>query len=134
MNGWQRLWVVVCILVAIPLMTMGELLVPSKEAITQKFDKQLSLERKYLDEIKEKRFDTDPTNQFLFGGTALQDTEARILDLETRYKSELDSLWFDKFKIRGIFVLLLLAICIGLYSVGLVIGWIYRGFRPKKAQ
>jgi len=115
-------------------MTMGELLVPSKEAITQKFDKQLSLERKYLDEIKEKRFDTDPTNQFLFGGTALQDTEARILDLETRYKSELDSLWFDKFKIRGIFVLLLLAICIGLYSVGLVIGWIYRGFRPKKAQ
>ena len=133
MNGWQRLWVVMCILIAIPLMTMGELLVPSKEAITQKFEKSLTEERKYLTEIKAKRFDTDPASQLFFGGTALQDTEARILDLETRYKSELDSLWLDKVKVRGIFVLLWLGACIGLYSLGSVVGWIVRGFRPTKA-
>jgi len=133
MNGWQRLWVVVCILVAIPLMTMGELLIPSKETIIHKFEKDLTTERNILSSIKEARLKHDTFIEDFISATP-QETEARILDLETRYKNELDSLWFDKFKIRGIIVAIWLAICIGLYSVGLVIGWIYRGFRPKKAQ
>lgn len=67
-----------------------------------------------------------------FGGTALQDTEERIRDLEKRHQSELNSLWVDQLQIRGVIAGVWFAICLSLYFCGWVIGWIAQGFRPKR--
>ncbi len=133
MNGWQRLWEVVSMIIGLSLMVVGERLVPSKESIALKFDKPLTEERQYLAEIKEKRFNTDAFSQDFFGGSALKDTEVRILDLETRHKSEFDSLWTDQLEIRGVIVGVWFGLCLGLYAIGATVGWVYRGFRPKAA-
>ncbi|MEB0149043.1 hypothetical protein [Pseudomonas sp. CCC2.2] len=132
MNGWQRLWLVVCILIAIPLTLMCESLVPSKEGIIQRFEKELTIERNTMSNIKEAKLHPESYLEDFLGGATLQGTEARILDLETRYKSELDSLWFDKVKVRGIWSAIWAVICITLYVMGWAIGWIGRGFRPKR--
>ncbi|MCK1794092.1 hypothetical protein [Pseudomonas violetae] len=131
MNGWQRLWVVVFVIVGLLLMVVGEKLVPSKETIAMKFDKPLEQERRFLAELKSKRFDTDAFSQDFFGGNALQDTEARIRDLETRRQSELDSLWTDQLKLRSVFVGVWFVFGLILYAIGATVGWVYRGFRPK---
>ena len=133
MNGWQRLWVVVSVIIGLLLMVVGERLVPSKESIALKFDKPLAAERQYLAEIKENRFNTDAFSQDFFGGSALNDTEVRILDLETRHKSELDLLWTDQLKIRGVIAGVWFGLCLGLYAIGSTVGWVHRGFRPKAA-
>lgn len=52
MNGWQRLWGVVSVIIGLLLMVVGERLVPSNESIALKFDKPLAEERQYLAEIK----------------------------------------------------------------------------------
>lgn len=132
MNGWQRLWVVAFVIVGVLLMLVGERLVPSNESIALKFDKPLAQERKYLAEIKEKRFNTDAFSQDFFGGSALKDTEARILLMETHYKAELDSLWTDQIKIRGVIVGVWFGVGVMLYAMGATVGWVYRGFRPKR--
>ena len=131
MNGWQRLWVVMCVLVGISLMLIGEMFVPTQESITQKFEKPLALERKFLNEIQQKNFSQDPFNESFFGSTALQDTEARIFDLESRQQHEMSSLWGDQLKIRGIIASAWLVICVALYLCGSVIGWVYRGFKSS---
>ena len=132
MNGWQRLWVVMCVLVGISLMLIGEMFVPTQESITQKFEKPLALEHKFLNEIQQKNFSQDPFNESFFGSTALQDTEARIFDLESRQQHEMSSLWGDQLKIRGIIASAWLVICVALYLCGSVIGWVYRGFKSSK--
>ena len=132
MNGWQRLWVVMCVLVGISLMLIGEMFVPTQESITQKFEKPLALERKFLNEIQQKSFSQDPFNESFFGSTALQDTEARISDLKSRQQHEMSSLWGDQLKIRGIIASAWLVICVALYLCGSVIGWVYRGFKSSK--
>lgn len=132
MNGWQRLWVVMCVLVGISLMLIGEMFVPTQESITQKFEKPLALERKFLNEIQQKNFSQDPFNESFFGSTALQDTEAKIFDLESRQQHEMSSLWGDQLKIRGIIASAWLVICVALYLCGSVIGWVCRGFKSSK--
>ena len=131
MNGWQRLWVVMCVLVGISLMLIGEMFVPTQESITQKFEKPLALEHKFLNEIQQKNFSQDPFNETFFGSTALHDTEARIFDLESRQQHEMSSLWGDQLKIRGIIASAWLVICVALYLCGSVIGWVYRGFKSS---
>jgi hypothetical protein len=112
---------------------MCESLVPTKEGITQKFDKELTTERRLLSEIKEAKLKDDTLLEYLLGDATVPGTEARILDLETRYKSELDSLWLNKSKIRGVWAGIWAVICIALYAMGWAIGWIGRGFRHKTA-
>lgn len=131
MNGWQRLWVVMCVLVGISLMLIGEMFVPTQESITQKFEKPLAVERKFLNEIQQKSFSQDPFNESFFGSTALQDTKARISDLKNRQQHEMSSLWGDQLKIRGVIASAWLVICVALYLCGSVIGWVYRGFKSS---
>lgn len=112
-------------------MLIGEMFVPTQESITQKFKKPLALERKFLNEIQQKSFSQDPFNESFFGSTALQDTKARISDLESRQQHEMSSLWGDQLKIRGVIASAWLVICVALYLCGSVIGWVSRGFKSS---
>ena len=130
LNGGQRLWVAIAILLGISLMLVGEKLVPTQETLAVKFGKLLEDDRQQLAELHQRQGQTDAFSQDFFPPSDIPIVEARIQNQQNQYAKEQSSLWKDQLAIRSVFVGIWVALCLALYGVGAVVGWVYRGFRP----
>ncbi|WP_235592825.1 MULTISPECIES: hypothetical protein [Pseudomonas syringae group] len=132
LNGWQRLWVVAAVSMGLFLMLAGEYLVPTEKMLAAEFDKPLAEQRRYLAEVIQRQRETDAFSQRFFPQSEIENTEARIQQLQNQYTQKQNSLWRDKFTIRGVIAVVWLVLCAGLYCIGAGCGWIIRGFRPTE--
>jgi len=138
LNGWQRLWVLICVIYLI-LVSFGcyeEM--PKKSSVFDEWSydmievvkrndprlKELSLweiKSKYRD-IKDEELIKRIRNKF-------ENYKSEFQEIDQKYQKELDVLLLRKFKTLGVFFLYWIIPSVVLYLIGLSIWWVYKGFR-----
>lgn len=137
MNGWQRLWILVTLLLGVYLVGVFIYKYPSTVSIEASYTKAISAiaesERTWSEFkdatppvlIKGKlNFDDVPLEK----GYDQQRQEAR-----EKYNSKLTELSSKRWVMASEMLVFWLLASLSLYGLGWMIVWVYQGFRPKKA-
>jgi hypothetical protein len=122
MNGWQRLWVVVCLVLAILIGWYTYLILPTKTRLTYSHEssiKQLTVQLK----------DSEGSKYLNDYVASLQED---IRKENENFSKELTELSKERREYFLDSAILWLSVSGSLYVAGWLTGWIYRGFRPKR--
>lgn len=122
MNGWQRLWVVVCLVLAIIIGWWTYLLLPTEAMTTYYHKARISELTGYLKESEGSKYQTD------YVASLHEDVRKENED----YKKQLSDMSKQQTTEITESIGIWLGLSVALYIAGWLIGWIYRGFRPKK--
>jgi len=131
MNGWQRLWTVGTILLGIYAIGFGIVELDTKSSLMREHDSQVSWHRHQIETI---RTDKSRAPDGVTPETAIAEIKSDIADLDNRLERELKTV--TPTLIKNIFTLfgLWLGTSVLVYLAGMIIHWVYRGFRPKAAS
>lgn len=127
MNGWQRMWVVVSLILAILIGWYAYLLLPTEWGITNNYDSRVEQLTRYLKESLEQE------NAYPGRGEYIASLREDIRKEKENLPLELAKLPKERREHVTFAFGIWLALSVGLYIAGWLVGWIYRGFRPKKA-
>ncbi|WP_223508561.1 MULTISPECIES: hypothetical protein [unclassified Pseudomonas] len=123
MNGWQRMWVVVCLILAIFIGWYTELLLPTESMTTYYHESRINQLTGYLKQGTA----SDYSSEYIAG------LREDIRKENEEFPKKLAKLPKERREYRTTAFGIWLGLAVGLYVAGWLIGWIYRGFRPKKA-
>lgn len=125
MNGWQRMWVVVCLILAIFIGWYAYLLLPTESRVMRNYDSRVEQLTRYLKETSEQENAYPGRGEYIASlrEDIRKEKENLPLELAALPKEQREHMTFA----GGIW----LGVSVGLYIAGWLIGWIYRGFRPK---
>ena len=123
MNGWQRMWVVVCLILAIFIGWYTELLLPTESMTTYYHESRINQLTSYLKQGTA----SDYSSEYIAG------LREDIRKENEEFPKKLVKLPKERREYRTTAFGIWLGLAVGLYVAGWLIGWIYRGFRPKKA-
>lgn len=146
MNGWQRLWVLVTLLLGVGVVLAYLYGFPSSRGIDTSYANTIS---KLNEDEKWAPFPDAPPTAQQKGKLTFDDLipkksfdqlkeEARLKydklrqDARVKYDSELSELSKKRWQNAVAAMAAWLLISFGLYGLGWMINWVYRGFRPKK--
>ena len=111
MNGWKRLWVVLSILIGFAFIAAGKEYVPTRQGLISGYES------------------SHPWAQYQAVDPIVR---AQQVADDKEFQAGLDSLiWAQLLSIATTFAWWVFT-SVSLYVSGWAIGWIYRGFRPKK--
>lgn len=124
MNGWQRLFVVVAVIVCLPPLAIW---LSDRPRENQAFFVMGCVTSYYTPKeaeiaLRDHSYEQESYSSFQCG------TELTDIAQGTAH-SEAVARWWDAFRIGGAFLAAGLAI---LYTLGAALGWVWRGFRPNK--
>jgi hypothetical protein len=138
LNGWQRLWVLICVIYLIVVSLVCYVEMPKKSSIFDKWaydmievvkrnDPQLKdsptwLIKSAYEDINDEEIIQRIRNKF-------ENYKSEFQKIDKRYKKQLDALPSKKLKTLGVFFLFWIIPSILLYLFGWSIGWVYKGFR-----
>lgn len=131
MNGWQRMWVVVSLMMAIFVGVVSYNTIDTEDRLTYPHSlkiKRLEDDLKRLTENAGNK--PGPWNDF--GNETVEDTKEQIQRENEIFSKELSQLPSERREHILTSLGVLVGFSVGLYVIGWLIGWIYRGFRPKK--
>ncbi|POG12958.1 hypothetical protein BGP82_00390 [Pseudomonas putida] len=134
LNGWQRLWIVACFVWGVVLV------IGLSDKITTKQDLEREAQQ-LLEDYKDREI-------LIRSGKPKQELPKRIFDLtsgektlpelwqglkakQDNLKGRMESLTSRQLTQAGAMLLFWIVSCIVVYAGGLVLNWVYRGFRPK---
>lgn len=131
MNGWQRLWVLVSVILAICAVLVALNQLPSEDRITSLHNASIEGRERDLKAIA--NGDDKKTNNFYKDvvGTA-EDVKGYIVKENKEYAQRISELPGERRNIIIITATLWLVACIGIYAIGWLVGWVFRGFRLKQ--
>lgn len=133
MNGWQRMWVVACLLMAVFAAMDAHENLPTAERVTSMHTMRVGWLKDELKSVIEMgQLKLGPWNNF--GKANVEDVKAKMAAEDENYRNELANLPKERRESITWAVNIWLCFSIGLYVAGWLIGWIYRGFRPKKSS
>ena len=136
MNGWQRLWVVGSVIMAIAAIVFGFTNAIRADDYTREHDSRIatyqiklrSLQYPGTVDVPNSIYDY-PTDDF----RTVDEVKSAIRHANDAYKEKVENLpWAQAKQAVSLFVMWLV-VCLTVYGVGLTLRWVYRGFRPKKA-
>ncbi|MDN7141983.1 hypothetical protein KC131_15150 [Pseudomonas sp. JQ170] len=122
MNGWQRLWVVICLVMAILIGWYAQVVMPTEERTTYYHQTTMDQLTRYLKEATESSY----SNDYITG--LKKDIQKENED----YAKALAALPSERTETMTTALGIWLGLSVGLYIAGWLIGWIYRGFRPRQ--
>lgn len=136
MNGWQRLWVVGSVILAIATIVFGFTKAIREDRYTAEHDRRIDAYQTKLKSLQypgtvdmSDRFDNYLTDDF----RTVDEVKSAIRHANDAYKEKVENLpWAQAKQAASLFVMWLV-VCLTVYGVGLTLRWVYRGFRPKKA-
>ncbi|WP_408598054.1 hypothetical protein [Pseudomonas sp. PLMAX] len=132
MNGWQRLWVVVCLVISAFTAYLTYDNLPSEEKVTSFHTLRLGWLQDDLKRLTEKASNKPgPWNNF--GEETVEGVRVKMQEEDNLYKKELAELPAQRRDYITTAFMFCFGFSVSLYVAGWVIGWIYRGFRPKRA-
>lgn len=123
LNGWQRMWVVVCLILAILIGWYTTLIMPNESRTTYYHESTMNQLTGYLKEATEKSY----SSEYI---TGLREDIRKEKEEFTQALAKLPEKRRDY--MIGAFGIWL-GLSVGLYVAGWIVRWIYRGFRPKTA-
>jgi hypothetical protein len=85
-----------------------------------------------IENIKRKEAGIKPTNSYEDSNHTVGEVENIIKKVNERYRQDVEHLPSQQQKHVLTYAGAWLGICAGMYIIGLMLNWIYRGFRPKK--
>jgi hypothetical protein len=145
MNGWQRLWVFVSFVLGVATVVLGYRTMETESELTRWYKADLTARQIAFEETKSK----EPVfNNFEITNPAMEDLikninkrfkkdiaeiEGAIKRVSELYRQDLEQLPEKQLKHVLTYAGAWLVICIVIYIIGSMLGWVYRGFRPKKA-
>lgn len=135
MNGWQRLWVLGCGILAVATIAFGVDRI-SRENDIQDYHDQLMVS--YQAKIKDLQHpNNDAIPGILYSARTdhlrtVDEVKSAIRHAEDDYKNELANLPWKQAKQVALLFAIWLGCCLAVYGAGLILRWVYRGFRPKK--
>lgn len=122
MNGWQRLWVVVCLVMAILIGWYTQQTLPNESITKYYHDSRIDQLTRYLKEATNSSYSSDYIASLQIDIRKENEEFAKALaalpEERREYLTTALGIWFG--------------LSVGLYIAGWLIGWIYRGFRPKQ--
>lgn len=131
MNGWQRMWVVACLMMAIFIGVVSYKTIDTEERLTYPHDFKIKRLEDDLKRLTDKA-NANPGPWNNFGDETVEGVKEQIQTENRIFEKELSQLPSE----RREHVITSLSVWVGfsvsLYVAGWLIGWIYRGFRPKK--
>jgi hypothetical protein len=125
MNGWQRLWIVVSLILAIFIGWYTYLLLPTESRITRNYDSRVEQLTRYLKESSAQENDYAGRGEYIASLTEDIRKENENLPLE------LAALPQERRETLTTALGIWLGLSMGMYIAGWLIGWVYRGFRNK---
>jgi len=132
MNGWKRLWIVACALVAIPVFMLAESYWPTKEAEQATHYENARSNELALSIIKT-AMEYPGSSPGVIDATHNYDQATLAITQESEnYKEKVNSLWSRQIAVLVMFPSIWIAVCGMLYLIGMIGGWVLRGFRPKE--
>lgn len=121
MSGWQRLWAVVCLVLAILIGWWTYLLLPTEAMTTYYHESRISQLTGYLKDSEGSKFQTD----------YVASLRENIRKENEDYQKELAGMSKQRTTEIAESIGIWLGLSVVLYIAGWLMGWIYRGFRPK---
>lgn len=128
MNGWQRIWVVACLITLIGGVVYGWVTIPSRAEILKRYNTAVERDNLDLQEL-EGRLQT-PVERYI-NQRYISDIKFYMDKRQSEHLKEMDELTSRQLSTASIILGTWLSFCLGLYAVGWTFGWVYRGFRPK---
>lgn len=138
MSGWQRLWVVGSVILAIATIGFGFNNAIRKDDYKRDHDRQIAT---YQTKLRSLQYpgtvvvpnsiyiDDYPTDDF----RTVDEVKSAIRHADDAYKEKLENLPWVQAKQAALLFAAWMIVCLAVYGVGLTLRWVYRGFRPKKA-
>jgi hypothetical protein len=131
LNGWQRLWVLACLGMALAVAMFAAERITTEDEVTSWHEAKTSyFERK----IKEARAGVKPSPMNIYLGTDESAEELlRQQAAENKsYASTIEHLPAEQLKKLSAFALAWAVGCVILYVLGWLVAWTIRGFRPNE--
>lgn len=138
LNGWQRLWVVGTVALGIFTIGFGVTNLETKSMLLDKYDFQIKEYRSQIEELKFRKDSPKPTriiDEILFEDnptTKTEELKSKIVDLNNKLETELKTVTSTLFKNILVLFGLWLGTSVFTYMSGMIINWIYNGFRPSR--
>lgn len=135
LNGWQRLWVLISLLLAVLTIWAGVDSWRNEETITGWHNSTVRSLQKTLDAKVAGKDLSSTKDHYSYFGAELSVTELKekIATENSEHAETIKGLPAAKRNAVISGILLWAGACVILYVMGWLIGWIYRGFRPKAA-
>ncbi|MBV7552249.1 hypothetical protein KW841_07815 [Pseudomonas sp. PDM28] len=136
MNGWQRLWVVGSVILAIAMVVFGFGNAIREDDYSREHDSQIATYQTKLRSLQypgtvavpNSIYDY-PTDDF----RTVDEVKSAIRHADDAYKEKVKNLPWVQAKQAALLFAVWMIVCLAVYGVGLTLRWVYRGFRPKKA-
>lgn len=123
MNGWLRLWVVVCLILAICIGWYTALVLPNESRTTYYHESLINQLSGYLKEATTNTY----SSEYIAG------LREDIRKENEEFPKKLAKLPKERMECIATAVGIWFGLSVVLYIAGWLVGWIYRGFRIKKA-
>lgn len=131
MNGWQRLWVVACLATGIPLAATVYKNMPDDVRLTDYHQQAVASWTRDLERATEKA-NANPGPRNDYGDETVASVKAKLQKEDENYKKELAQLPSERREYIIACLSLWVGFSVSLYVIGWLMGWVYRGFRPKR--
>lgn len=131
MNGWQRLWLIGCVLLALAVSNVAMDYWPSSETDKMVHDGFVKSNELSLAIIKTAMEYPESSPGVISDKYNIDQINYTISQEEERYRNAVHSLWSRQVACALMFSAIWIVLCGVLYLLGLIGGWVMKGFRPK---
>jgi hypothetical protein len=131
MNGWQRLWVLASFLLGVGTAVMCYGSMKTESGLTTSYKTDLVMRDMEIENIKRRDAGVKSTNKYEQSDRTVAEVEASINKVTERYRQDLEQLPANQLKHVSLYLGGWLGACAFIYLVGMMLNWVYRGFRPK---
>lgn len=131
LNGWQRLWVLVSCLLGVVAVVLIADTMETENQITTWYQADKAMQSMEIERIQKREAGIEPRSIYDTSDLTVAQVDKRSKETDQRYQRNLLDLPGKQFKHVATGVGIWLSICVSFYVTGWLIGWVYRGFRPK---
>lgn len=134
MNGWQRMWVLVSLILGVGTAVLCYGSMQTEHELTEQYNAQLTVYEMVGNSIDRKEAGIKPLNIYDNPTHTRLEVAITLRTAAVKYRQELEALPETQRKHILTYAGIWLGICAGMYFLGSMLNWVYRGFRPKKTE
>ncbi|MEJ8864280.1 hypothetical protein [Pseudomonas jessenii] len=132
MNGWQKLWVIGCVLAALTVFMMGMSFWPSSASDNAIHEQNVKSNELQLSIIKTAMEYPESSPGLIDENHNIDQINFAISQEAQAHKERASTLWSRQVAVLLMFFAIWVAVCGLLYIIGMMGAWVMKGFQPKK--
>lgn len=131
MNGWQRLWVLMSFLLGVGTVIMGYGSMETESELTNWYKAERDMRTGEILSIYHKAMGIKPLNAYDTPSHTVAELQGMIKQLDVDHQQNIERLPSKQLRHASIYLVIWLGTCVSIYLAGMMLNWVYRGFRPK---